>query len=330
MASVLTARPDTAAVDDLEAALAHDKAGTISWDTRAALLWTLIILERFDTVEAALPGLIDASRREGSARGLIAVYSSLAFQKYRLGALPEADVAARLALQVLRDGDFAPGLGVGAIVAGIAIESGDLEDAQAILDATPPEPPGVISVLAPAARGRLALARGDGERAAANFAACLAMFASDVWGMEIRDVGYLHARSGAAEAQLLLGERATAIELADSELADARGFARPRALGIALRVAGLAHGGRSGRTCSRSRSKRCRRRRRCWNEPGRCTNWARRCAAPGSASPRVRCWPRRSIWPRPAVRGRLRTERGPSSWLRAAGRAAIAATVSTR
>ena len=52
-----------------------------NWDTRAALLWTLITAERFEPVEAALPAMIEAAGRTGSARGLIAAYSSLGFLK---------------------------------------------------------------------------------------------------------------------------------------------------------------------------------------------------------------------------------------------------------
>jgi DNA-binding NarL/FixJ family response regulator len=68
------------------------------------------------------------------------------------------------------------------------------------------------------------------------------MFSPDVWGTEIRDVGYLHARAGAALALLRLGERERARDLAQAELADVKVFGGPRALGIALRVAGLAQG----------------------------------------------------------------------------------------
>ena len=217
-----------------------------NWDTRAALLWTLITAERFGLVDAALPAMIEAVGQSGSARGLIAVYSSLGFLKLRLGILCEADEAARIALGVLREGDFAAGLGVAGIVAEAAVEAGELDEARALLALVPPESPGVVSVLAPAAMGRLNLARGDGEQALACFESCMAMFSADLWGMEIRDVGYLHARSGAAQAWLLLGERERARELAQSELADARVFGGRRALGIALRVAGLAQGGPAG------------------------------------------------------------------------------------
>ena len=56
----------------------------------------------------------------------------------------------------------------------------------------------------------------------------------------------MHARSSAALALLRLGEQDHACELAGAELADVRGFGAPRALGIALRAAGLARGGPEG------------------------------------------------------------------------------------
>jgi tetratricopeptide (TPR) repeat protein len=206
----------------------------------------MITAERLQEVDGALPAMAEAATRGGSARGLIAVYSSLGFCKLRLGALPEADGAARVALRILQEGDFTAGLGVAAIAAEVAVEAGELDEAQALLELIPPGPAGVLSVLAPAAAGRLSLARGDGQQALTCFQACLAMFGADVWGIEIRDVGYLHARSGAAQAWLLLGDRDRARTLAEAELADARVSGGRRALGIALRAAGLATGGADG------------------------------------------------------------------------------------
>ena len=62
----------------------------------------------------------------------------------------------------------------------------------------------------------------------------------------MRDVGYVHARSGAAQALLTLGDTRRARELADAELADVRRFGGRRALGVALRVSGLVRGGTEG------------------------------------------------------------------------------------
>jgi DNA-binding CsgD family transcriptional regulator len=247
MAGVLTGQLTAEAARDLEDALRVAEPAAANWDTRAALLWTLITAECFDVVEDALPAMIEAAGRRGTARGLIAGYSSLGFLKLRLGALPEADGAARVALRVLQEGDFTAGLGVAAIAAEVAVEAGELDEAQALLELIAPGPAGVLSVLAPAAGGRLALARGDGQQALDCFLQCQAMFGPGQWGIEIRDVGYLHARSGAAQACLLLGDRDQARALAGAELADARALnGGRRALGVALRVAGLATGGTEG------------------------------------------------------------------------------------
>ena len=102
------------------------------------------------------PTAVAAARQDGSARGLIAVHSSVGLLKHRLGALPEADGAARIAWRLLVEGDFAHGLGVGTIVASAATDSGDLDVAHEVLQRIPDGPPGVISVLVPAARARLA------------------------------------------------------------------------------------------------------------------------------------------------------------------------------
>jgi DNA-binding CsgD family transcriptional regulator len=246
MAGVLTGQLTAEAAGSLDDAVRAAEPAAANWDTRAALLWTMITAEHFQEVGGALPAMVEAATRGGSARGLIAVYSSLGFCKLRLGALPEADAAARVALRILQEGDFTAGLGVAAIAAEVAIEAGQLDEARTLLELIPPGPAGVLSVLGPAAAGRLSLARGNGQQALTCFQACLAMFGADLWGIEIRDVGYLHARSGAALAWLLLGDRDRARALAEAELADARVCGGRRALGIALRVAGLATGGADG------------------------------------------------------------------------------------
>ena len=117
--------------------------------------------------------------------GLVAAYSTLGLLKLRLGALPEADAAARVALRVLQEGDFAPGLAFAAtVLADVAVEAGELDEAQALLALLPQEgwPAGVGTVLIPAARGRLRLAQGRPAEALADFEACAAMFSPEVWG----------------------------------------------------------------------------------------------------------------------------------------------------
>ena len=249
MAMLLAGRPASQIAALLEEALKCAGPEAANWDTRAALLWVLVAAERFGTVEASLGPALEQVHRSGTARGLVAAYSTLGLLKLRLGALPEADAAARVALYVLQEGDFAPGLGFAAtVLSDVAVEAGQLDEAQMMLDLLPRQgwPAGVGTVLIPAARGRLRLAQGRAAEALADFRACGEMFGADVWGMPIRETGYVHARSGAALALLRLGQRQDAVRLADAELADVRVFGAPRALGIALRVAGLARGGPEG------------------------------------------------------------------------------------
>src|SRR5262249_48790716 len=97
-----------------------------------------------------------------------------------------------------------------------------------------------------AARGRLRLAQGRAREALEEFEACMALWRPQIWGLRMRDTGYVHARSGAAQALLALGDVQRARALADAELADARRFGGRGALGIGLRAAGLARGGARG------------------------------------------------------------------------------------
>jgi DNA-binding NarL/FixJ family response regulator len=150
---------------------------------------------------------------------------------------------------VLQEGDFAPGLAFAAtVLADVAVAAGELDQAQALIGLLPQEgwPAGIGTVLIPAARGRLRLAQGRSAEALADFETCARMFSPEVWGTEMRDVGYLHARTGAAQALLRLGDRESAIRIARAELAEVRVFGTSRALGVALRVAGLAEGGERG------------------------------------------------------------------------------------
>jgi DNA-binding CsgD family transcriptional regulator len=249
MVAILTGRPADEAARPLERALTSMGASIENWDMLAALWWCLLTAERFDAVADAVESARERANCSHSSRGLVAVYSTIGLLNFRLGALPEADAAARIALQVAQEGDFAPGLAFAAtVLADVAVATGQLDEAQALLDLLPQGslPPGVATVLIPAGRGRLRLAQGRADEALAEFEACMALWRPDVWGMEMHDVGYVHARSGAAQALLALGDTRRARELAEAELADVRRFGGRRALGVALRVSGLARGGTQG------------------------------------------------------------------------------------
>jgi DNA-binding CsgD family transcriptional regulator len=248
MLAIFNGQPADEAAGPLERALIS-MGPTENWDMLAALWWCLLTAERFDAVAHAIESVRGRHDCSGSSRGLVAVYSTLGLLNFRLGALPDADAAARIALQVVQEGDFSAGLAFAAtVLADVAVASGQLDEAQALLDLLPQGslPPGVGTVLIPAGRGRLRLAQGRADEALAEFEACMALWRPDVWGMEMRDVGYVHARSGAAQALLALGDMHRARELAEAELADVRRFGGRRALGVALRVSGLARGGAEG------------------------------------------------------------------------------------
>ncbi|HYB22891.1 MAG TPA: hypothetical protein VED41_03775, partial [Solirubrobacteraceae bacterium] len=248
-AMVLAGRPVDETAAPLEEALAGASVHAENWNIRSVLLWTLVVCESFDAVEKALGPMLAEVHRSGSARGLVAAYTTLGLLKLRLGALPEGDAAARVALRVLREGDFVSGLPFATMVlADVAVEAGELQEAQELLALLPQEgwPPGVGTVLILAARGRLRLAQGRPLEALSDFKTCLEMYSPEVWGMEVRDFGFLHARSGAALALLALGEQHRAREFARAELEDVRAAGGRRALGIASRVAGLAEGGPRG------------------------------------------------------------------------------------
>jgi len=173
----------------------------------------------------------------------------LGLLKLRLGALPEADAAARVALRVLQEGDFAPGLGFAATVLPISLSRRvSLTRGKCSLACS-------LSRGGPRVSGRCSSRppadvcdwlRGGPPTHLPTFRPAGALFGAEVWGMPIRETGYVHARSGTALALLRLGQRQHACQLADAELADVRVFGAPRALGIALRAAGLARGGQEG------------------------------------------------------------------------------------
>jgi len=247
LAMHLAGQPVDETAAPLERALARAEPRAENSASRGVLLWTLVTCESFAAVDAALGPMLAEVHRSGSASGLVNTYTILGLLKLRLGALPEADAAARVALRVAREGDIAPGFST-IILAEVAVEAGELDEAQALL--APLSPEGWLTGLAAAqilaTRGRLRLAQGRAPEALSDLQACAAMIRPEVWGVEVRDIGYLHVRSSMALALLQLGERNSARAFAQAEVEDVRAARTRRALGVALRAAGLAEGGAHG------------------------------------------------------------------------------------
>jgi DNA-binding CsgD family transcriptional regulator len=91
------------------------------------------------------------------------------------------------------------------------------------------------------ARAHLHLASGDPAAALAD--AVEAGNVDDALGVALRPVPW---RVLAAEAALAIGQRARALEFATAEVDFARRAGSPRALGMALRINGVVHGGKAG------------------------------------------------------------------------------------
>jgi DNA-binding NarL/FixJ family response regulator len=242
-------RPAAEVVALLEPAFEQASPLPANWDLRAPGIWALIVAEGFAEAEATLERMRAGVERVGSARGIFVTYAILGLLRLRLGALPEADASARVALRVLEAADMAPGLPLGLhVLAYVAIEAGDLDEAEALLSKLPhhDQPPGLGTVHIAPVRGRLRLAQGRPREALAEFEQGRSQFSAGAWGIPMYDNGFLHARSSMALALLQLGQRERAVDLAQEELRAARAFGGRRALGIGLRIAGLATGGEPG------------------------------------------------------------------------------------
>jgi DNA-binding CsgD family transcriptional regulator len=198
-----------------------------------ALVWT----ERYDEAQALLDGAVTEAR--GSADGLLLHWalSLRAWLALRRGDLVAAEADARATLE---GPTSAPPLwnvqAAGALAAAL-VERGDLEQAEQTLAPLAAELRGTIeeaeSVLH--TRGRLRVAQLRLHEALDDF------LAAGRIAVETRAVSpcFLPWRSDAALVQLRLGDRDSAQRLSTEELDLARAVGAPRALGVALRAAGL-------------------------------------------------------------------------------------------
>lgn len=126
-----------------------------------------------------------------------------------------------------------------AFLVGSLVERGEVQPAAELLDAA--AVPMNLALLLDS-RARLRCAQGRFTEAVDDFLAC----GTRLEARGSRHPGVLAWRSGAALALLQLDQPGEARRLADEELDLARRLGVPRALGIALRAAGLVYGGADG------------------------------------------------------------------------------------
>jgi DNA-binding CsgD family transcriptional regulator len=181
--------------------------------------------------------MLTAARRRSAVQELIGIASFSAWALYRRGELADAEAQARWATE-RATGIYA--IDAPAHLIEILIERDALADAQEELARlTPPlDSHSIVAVTYLMARGRLRAAQGRHTEALQDFLAC---------GERCERLGIVLAvypwRSEAATSNASLGRTQEGRRLARAEVAIARTFGRPRALGVALRSEGLVESG---------------------------------------------------------------------------------------
>ncbi len=205
---------------------------------------TLTVADRLDEAEGILAATIDAARRQ---RANYRVGPLLAFRsdvRFRAGALRDAVADAEAALAAYAHAGRLSVLGATAVLVQALVERGEFPAAEAALQAAdaggPPEAIGdaYTGTLVLNARARLRLAEGDAAAALAD----LVEVGRRQEAMREPNPAGVDWRSQAAQAHAALGRVNDARALAREEVALARRFGAPRALGIALRALGAVDG----------------------------------------------------------------------------------------
>ncbi len=206
---------------------------------------TLLWAERYDVAQALADTAV--AEAQASANGMIlpAVLAQRAWLACRRGDLTAAEADARALLDA--PGPSAPPLlrnRAATVLVDVLVERGSLDEAERTLEPLAVDLPGTSQTPAILrhARGRLRFAQRRFGEALDDLVAAGEIATGGLAGSPC----YLSWRSEAALAALALGEPDRARRLSDEELELARAFGAQRALGVALRAAGLVAGGHRG------------------------------------------------------------------------------------
>ena len=215
-------------------------------DASAAVFALCTVLAMADLDEALLvfEDLLAEAHRRGSTFAYAAVKVFRAQALVWRGDLGEAEANSREALVAAGTwGASARFAGhAAAFLADALMEQGRLEDAAAALAHAGSLPESVRMLYLQDSGARLRILRGDVAGGAAEMLDAGRRFES----VGSRNPALIAWRSSAALGLLQLGETSKARRLAREELELARGWGAPRALGAALRTAGLVEGGPRG------------------------------------------------------------------------------------
>ena len=201
--------------------------------------------ERYDEAQVLLDDAVIEAQAAANGTMLRALLALRAWLALRRGDLTAAEADAR----ALRDAPGqSPPLLYALIASGVLVdelvERGDLDGAERALGPLAANLPGtsLTATMLRYARGRLLFAQRHFAEALGDFRAAGEIATG---GLAISP-SWLPWRSQAALAALAIGDPDTARRLSDEELQLARAFGAPRALGVALRAAGLVAGGPRG------------------------------------------------------------------------------------
>jgi DNA-binding CsgD family transcriptional regulator len=203
----------------------------------------LCFSDHMKEARAALDRAIASAREHGSTFTFALASWMRSHVHYRCGELLDAEADAQGALDASSEGWFTAPVG---FLADVLIERGELEAADAAFVSY-----GLTDVLFPNlllgnvlldSRGRLRCAQGRYEEGLEDLLAV----GERLRAWETVNPAVIAWRSSAALAYAALGDREAARTLSGDELELARSFGAPRALGIALRAAGLVREGAVG------------------------------------------------------------------------------------
>lgn len=209
----------------------------------------ILVLARgdaLDAAEAACGELIEAASARGATGTLAGGWFLRGYTAYRRGDLTRAQADARQSVDVARQRGFLGALPLfSALLVDVLVQRGELEAAERELSACGfasdvPDGYWLASVLF--SRGRLRLAQGRLPEAAGDFRELRDRLGR--WGF-VASPG-LPAAGYAAVALERLGERDQARELAAEELAAAKRWQAPSAVGEALMLLGIVTAGDAG------------------------------------------------------------------------------------
>jgi DNA-binding CsgD family transcriptional regulator len=208
-----------------------------------ALLWA----ERYDEVQTLLDASVAEARAASDALTLPAVLAQRALLGVRRGDLSAAEADAHALLDAPdRQAPLLHRLLASGALVDAFVERGELDQAERTIEPLRAEleTPSLTASVLRHGRGRLRLAQRRFAEALCDFQAV---------GEIARRTGAISPcrlpwRSDAALAHHGLGDVDAARRLSQEEVDLARAFGAPRALGMALRVAGLVTGGRRGET----------------------------------------------------------------------------------